>query len=91
MAVENTTIFLCRYLISSLILMFVIFCCVYLWAGEMVVIFISALEGVSRFLRHCSLKYTLAWQLCSFLLRLSYLELESRLALSIFRSDIPVV
>ena len=42
-------------LISSLILILIIFSCVYFWAGDVLGTFMLAQEGVSRFFRHCCL------------------------------------
>ena len=56
-----------RYLISSLNLILVILCCVYLDAVEVLGIFILALFGVSCLIRHVRLKYMLTLQLYIFL------------------------
>jgi hypothetical protein len=52
---------LCRYLISSLILMLGILCCVYLWAGEVLGTFILAQAGISCLLKHWWLKTPWWW------------------------------
>ena len=52
----NFCFLMCRYFISSLIRIFVIFFWVCLWAGEVLGIFMLAYVGVSCFFRHSRLK-----------------------------------
>ena len=80
----------CRNVVSSLIRLLVILCCVYMCAGEVLGTLILAQE-VDSFLRHCLLKWIFALHLYRFHFYSSYLWMELRLAFSILRCVIPVV